>query len=506
MSRTQIKINKLQVQQLKYYFFFALLAIYTSSFANNLNFQNLNYVAPNVIELTVSWENSWNLTDTEAPGNHDAVWLFGKYKNAIGNWTPIKFSSFNQDHLLLGDQITIETVSDEMGLIVKSNLNGPGDISNQILSLKISNLEDLSPYDIRIFGLEMLYVTEGSYFLGDGQSKKTFYTGTNFDSFLLESENGIACNLEEGLNCKNDSVNNSGFVPQTFPKGYDSFYCMKYEISQKQYLDFLNTLKREQQEKRLLLEDFSIATAPAFLQANRNFVELAQKCSNENQPAVFACDANSNDIYNEQDDGLWTACNFLNGSDVLAYLDWAGLRPMTELEFEKTCRGPLAANKLEFAWGTDKSTDCIELDDEGMPSESILNSTEDSSGLCNYNYSSINGPLRTGFAAANAHDRYASGASFYGAMEMSGNVWELCVSVDDFGILYEGNHGDGQLSQEGFANEPSWPLNNQGTIWRGGGWNSGDFQDYRDASISDRYYFRTGTNVRRNTTGGRGVR
>ena len=46
------------------------------------------------------------------------------------------------------------------------------------------------------------------------------------------------------------------------------------------------------------------------------------------------------------------ACNWLSWADVAAYLDWSGLRPMTELEFEKACRGPNAPVAGEYAWGS----------------------------------------------------------------------------------------------------------------------------------------------------------
>ena len=38
--------------------------------------------------------------------------------------------------------------------------------------------------------------------------------------------------------------------------------------------------------------------------------------------------------------------------NLCTYLDWAGLRPMTELEYEKICRGPSAPVAGEYAWGS----------------------------------------------------------------------------------------------------------------------------------------------------------
>ena len=44
-------------------------------------------------------------------------------------------------------------------------------------------------------------------------------------------------------------------------------------------------------------------------------------------------------------------CNHLCWADAVAFAAWAGLRPMTELEYEKACRGPGYAHHGELAWG-----------------------------------------------------------------------------------------------------------------------------------------------------------
>ncbi len=45
------------------------------------------------------------------------------------------------------------------------------------------------------------------------------------------------------------------------------------------------------------------------------------------------------------------ACNRVLWHDGATYADWAGLRPMTELECEKACRGPVYPVTGEYAWG-----------------------------------------------------------------------------------------------------------------------------------------------------------
>ena len=44
-------------------------------------------------------------------------------------------------------------------------------------------------------------------------------------------------------------------------------------------------------------------------------------------------------------------CIFLGSSDRFSYATWAGLRPMSELEYDKACRGPLHPVPLEEVWG-----------------------------------------------------------------------------------------------------------------------------------------------------------
>ncbi|MCS7153885.1 MAG: hypothetical protein NZ989_08070, partial [Bacteroidia bacterium] len=39
----------------------------------------------------------------------------------------------------------------------------------------------------------------------------------------------------------------------------------------------------------------------------------------------------------------------LSYTDLLSYLDWAGLSPMTEFEYEKACRGPNIPIAGEYA-------------------------------------------------------------------------------------------------------------------------------------------------------------
>ena len=244
---------------------------------------------------------------------------------------------------------------------------------------------------------------------------------------------------------------------------------MKYELTQLQWVEFLNTLTYTQQKARTGLSDAQMTSNPGVTGlcvysncANRNGVKLITPGVNPSQPAVFACDFTSApaDPFNSLNDGQHIAMNFLSAEDLLAYLDWAALRPMTVFEYEKICRGPLARVANEYAWGT---TDLTQASSQylffpGTPAEV---SQVFGNGLCAYNYAS-GGPLRVGFSATDTTDRIESGSSYYGVQQMSGNVWEIVMGginrVGNGYKLTKYNLGNGELTSSGMFDVPNWDL------------------------------------------------
>jgi hypothetical protein len=216
---------------------------------------------------------------------------------------------------------------------------------------------------------------------------------------------------------------------------------------------------------------------------------------------------------------------------------------MTELEYEKVCRGPLGVVSHAYAWGstniiralylsgTENGTETVATLNANAnfynffpsvfrnttneappgfihysnwgsstsyawsaissPNCSQVNPTYPTSSsttryfgfvpllMCGSNASHGFGPLGVGiFARDTTLTREQTGAAYYGAMEMSGNVWEQCVNVNDAASLaYTGEWGDGLLSSNGKANVSGWPggENTVTTIaLRGGGYGSCD--------------------------------
>jgi hypothetical protein len=172
---------------------------------------------------------------------------------------------------------------------------------------------------------------------------------------------------------------------------------------------------------------------------------------------------------------------------------------MSELEFERAGRGPQRAVSGEYAWGSTSITQATSISNGGLPTERAQSGANMAYG----DHASVQGPLRVGSFAYGVSTRIASGAGYYGVMELSGNVWELAVTVSQPpGRSFEGRyHGDGALDSGGDPNASTWPGNGEGMGWRGGSWRL----DMVYLRLSDRSYA-VEPITRDLESGGRGVR
>ena len=160
----------------------------------------------------------------------------------------------------------------------------------------------------------------------------------------------------------------------------------------------------------------------------------------------------------------------LGWEDVAAFAAWAGLRPITELEYEKATRGPLDPIGLEFAWG---STDLVPA--EGISDPGTLAEAAGNSGANAVVGDVIGGPLRAGSLAQAGDSREGAGAGYYGALALSGSTWERVVRLLPDDNVFSGRHGEGTLSAEGRADVAGWPrAGDRATILRGGSWRTGE--------------------------------
>jgi len=117
---------------------------------------------------------------------------------------------------------------------------------------------------------------------------------------------------------------------------------------------------------------------------------------------------------------------------------------MTSLQYEKTCRGPLAAVAEEYAWGSTLQNAASSVIDNGTGTEKYSNSGTDGG---------IIGPVanigRVGMnAPANNSSRELANASYYGIVGLSGRANNGVIPI---GEDYTGQQGDGILTIGGEA-------------------------------------------------------
>jgi len=472
---------------------FCFMAFANNITVSNISLENLNAPDWVQVEFDLSWENSWRLS--AGPSNWDAAWVFIKYRVNSGDW---EHAQLSQTDFVAATGSTIDISSDGVGAFVYRDGDGSGDLNLQSMRLRwdYGSIDPNDIIDIQVFAIEMVYVPEGVFSVGgtSGDEVGKFYSWFTSTPYTINSENPITVAPGSGNLYYNTSVGGSrpgdqlGPIPAEFPKGFDAFYSMKYEVTQGQWVDFFNTLTTAQK----------INNDVTGTDGKNQDTEI-------NRNGISWSDGSSSAITTNPDIPL----NYVNNNLLYAYLDWSGLRPMTELEYEKACRGPIAPKPGEFAWGNANiATTEYTYINIAQPNELVSNPEQ---GVGNVMYSLTNGtpsgPKRVGILAASSitKNREESGGSYYGIMELTGNLYERCITVGNpEGRAFTAANGNGILTTNGNANVTSWPVTDAGIGYRGGSFaNGSDF-----IRVSDRYDAATvlfGSNNRLGFRGGRSV-
>jgi len=475
--------------------------------ANNIQVSNAGVSGQNtasnfsLVNFDVSWDNAWRTTNFES--NWDAAYIFVKYRILpMNTWRHATLNYVDGTATNDGNTeptgATINTTSDGMGAFIYKDANGIGNVNFTGAQLRwnygADGLTDDDSVEICVQAIEMVYVPQDTFYVGDGSVslQGQFEDGISGLPLQITSENALT--LGGGGVGSLGNNNRSGMVtpiyedfhntvskalPANFPKGYNSFYCMKYEITQGQYADFLNKLNKTQATARYMGLYASINQSITGTYPN------------------YAADAPDRPL------------EYINYIDFLTYLDWSSLRPMTELEYEKACRGTRNTIADEFAWGdVSIHSTAYTVTNPGLPNETM----NTSAGIGNACYSLTHGaptnrPFRSGAIAASivSPNRVEAGATYYGIMEMSGNQWELAMTVGrPEGRLFDGSHGNGEITSAGIHNVSNWPTSVWGLGIRGGSY----FNASSSARTSSRQYahYHTTTGARVHQYGGRGVR
>jgi len=434
-----------------------------------------------LVSFDLAWEESWRGPSrpswVEASDNWDAAWVFMKYRVAGGTW---HHATLAVDGHVTPENASLEVSTDRIGAFIYRSQSGYGAFHAPGIELAWDTATDGVPADARIevipFAIAMVFVPQGPFSVGSGATRSgEFRTGgTNATPFEVTSRSPLTLGDTAGqlMWTPEDLTGTpSEATSADFPTGYGAFYVMKHPLTQGEYSNFLNTLTATQAEARA------------------------------NNSSGFRYTIGDHNLNAFTTTTPHVAMNAMSWADGEAFADWAGLRPMTELEFEKVARGPLTPVANEFAWGSTSITQATAIAEAGTnletPTPALANAVYgDAPG--------VQGPVRVGALAQPGRSRTEAGAGYYGALDLSGNLWERPVTIGNAaGRAFNGAHGDGSLSADGLANVPTWPgPEGVGAGFRGGSWNYSDDR----LQVSNRSSAAHANPIRGNSIGWRGAR
>lgn len=504
------------------------------------------------IQFDIEWHDSWR-----DQINWDAVWVFVKYR--IGDSTAWGHATLSEQVHQAPPGAEILGTRDQKGIFLQRAPGGatapggavtPPDLT-KFQAVKVlwmlpvqaakehayltrkgqwmlpegkQALENAS-MEMWVSALEMVHVPEGAFYVGDegcGPAPGAGAPGCFYDAsrpkgpLLITSERALTVGKGGQLGYRSDdgfAGDGAGPIPAKFPKGYHAFYGMKYELTQGQYSDFVNAMEGAHKMNRFPFGGQGAYRFEIYFTAKKERTALRPE----------------------------RAANWLSWEDDAAYLDWAALRPLTELEYEKLARGPLPPVSGELAWGSAEALPAniivgsesgnIQLNGnvnidmarqffrggdggqgplpghafEIVPGEETDRLFSPARRLFSWeNNQIVMSPARFDRQSRNVAGRAMEGRSYYGAMQLSGNLWELTVSVGNkAGRSFDGAHGDGDVGEHALADVPTWPNRvAEGVSFRGGAW----FTDVNRGRVADRFYASYEYASRSHDAGCRGAR
>lgn len=430
----------------------AAFLLCATTFANNITVSSATLSGQNttahteIINFSVAWENSWRTSTNE--NNYDGAWIFVKFrKQGTTDW---RHCTINGSGFTPATGAAFSVPADGKGAFIYRSANGIGNVSyagNQLTwNYGADGILDNETVEIRVFALEMVYIPSGSFYLGSGGTESSAFTnGSGVAPYLVADASAISTGTTTGtLNYNNNGTGTT--IPATFPTGFNAFWIMKYETTQQQYADFLNHI--DLARATVLNSSNAVLTG-----SHPNFIPVA------GERAVSQVGFRFN----------------------AALADWSGLRPYSELEYEKAARGyntPAVAN--EYAWGTTTIVPVVTVTNAGLNNEVVATPTNANTNI----QSGLSAFTRAGiFARSTGSTRELSGGTYYGVMDMSGNVEEIVIfSGSTFGRSIQASvHGDGYLANDGYTDIAAWQ------DYRAFGMKGGHFASaFAAARVSDR--------------------
>ena len=291
----------------------------------------------------LSWDGSWRAAWTEPADRNvtgkplkieswDVAWVFVKFRMPGANvFSHATLSTEAADHGK-SDGVALDVgLTDDRakGVGVFIYRSGVGHGSNQFKNITLRWLHGADRADpgkakLAVHAIAMVYVPEGP-----------FVSKSPWGHPLTRITTGDP--RRPGGHLGSDPCTVPG--SEQWPNGYKAFYCMKHSIRQGQYAEFLNSVASD-----LGAASYNVQRYGALAHNNpRRYSAKTYKFSGYTIKY-------SPDEARYEAEATGRACNFLSWPDILSFTAWAGLRPPTNLEYEKACRGSRAVARAEDAW------------------------------------------------------------------------------------------------------------------------------------------------------------
>lgn len=208
--------------------------------------------------VKLSWSRSWRDCPGSPRGNHDGLWVFAKARDAAGRWRHLPLAAAEA-----GAGYAAERSGDGAGVFVFRGVAGEGDAGTR-LTLHWPAAAD--PRAVRLFAWPVVHVPRGAFDAGDGSvtTPGRFHDGGDATRPFRVTGGPIELAPRAGALWAEDRAwplpsgtpgpspwdGCAGPLPAAFPTGYEAFWMLRYEITQGQYADFLDTLAPVQAETR----------------------------------------------------------------------------------------------------------------------------------------------------------------------------------------------------------------------------------------------------------------
>lgn len=457
---------------------------------SNINLSNHNPANQTVeVSFDVTWNNSWRHPVSSGMPNWDAAWIFGRFSlRGENTWLPIVISAQGISTGSGTPSIAeLKTYANDdtrgIGMLVHRSEVGSGTFSQVGITFTWEygnnrpDIADLDLLEIRLFGIEMVYVPGGPFYLGSGGStpSKVFYeSGTNYEPFRLSTLGTFTFGGTELI--YNGYSGSALSIPSGYPSGVYPFYLMKHELTQQMMVNYFNS------DNTGAGSDYNynlVSGGKDNVSNDPDFISRTLEQVGNDSIYIYSAPLPNNPV------------GYANWSWVTGFSDWAGLRPYSELEFEKAARGWFPPKyEDEYPWGSNSIvTSSYTVETLSTPFGYAISggySNVNSMGNAVY-YSTIGTSphnLRVGVFANDTSSRAQSSASMTGVLDLAGNVAENVANIESsFDNSWVWVHGDGLLNTLNQANE-SWPGWN-GTAWSGSNSNGNIAIGRRGGSAKD---------------------